>query len=427
MYNYKKTISPVVATALLLVVVVVSVVGFQTWFGIFSSNMFSKTQIQSNDATDGTLGIETLIGNILYIKNGISDNLTINSLKIGGTICNLTNQVNLSLGMNEINVTSCVSNLSTNTPNIVLITNNKIIDKQVYIKEKITSVTPVLNCSNLGLIGGEWVTVSGNPTLGTVDFCVMKFEAKFVNYSGKSNTDNFNTWNFGTAIGDKNITSIGIGGPIAYINQSNAEVACQSLGANYHLISDPQWVTIAREAELNFLNWNTNEVYSGSMMRGHSDSIPNQALSVTNVNDGYNGTGQSVPSIERRSLYLQNNETIFDIGGNVWEWTADTLPTSGVLNSSLGMGTGQFFVQWNTIPSNYNYLKALNASLTSTNGIGQGYYDGDTAFPSGDFHGFLRGGDWLGGSVAGAFCLDVGAAPSHSSSYGIGFRCVYNL
>ena len=149
--KFKKCISPVVATALLLVVAVVAVVGFQNWFGTFSSNLFSKTEIQSNSATgDGTLGIETLIGNTLYVKNGIANNLTINNLKIGGIICNLTNQQNLSLGMNELNVTSCVSNLSTNTPNIVLITNTKVVDKQVYVKD-LPTVISYLDCDKIQL------------------------------------------------------------------------------------------------------------------------------------------------------------------------------------------------------------------------------------------------------------------------------------
>jgi len=48
MYS-KRAISPVVATALLLVVAVVAVVSFQTWFGSFSSSTFSKVEIESNE------------------------------------------------------------------------------------------------------------------------------------------------------------------------------------------------------------------------------------------------------------------------------------------------------------------------------------------------------------------------------------------
>ena len=43
----KKAISPVVATALLLVVAVVAVVGFQTWFNTYQSENFAKLNEQT--------------------------------------------------------------------------------------------------------------------------------------------------------------------------------------------------------------------------------------------------------------------------------------------------------------------------------------------------------------------------------------------
>ena len=414
LFYSNKAISPVVATALLLVVAVVAVVGFQSWFGSYSSGVFSDIEIQSNSALDSTLKIESLIGDILYIINNIQDNLSITTLKIGGNLCTITD--NLTLGMNEVPVSSCVSNLTTSTPDIVLITEKNVVSKTVYVKDSVSSSSSSLDCSILN--GGEWVLVPG-----ASEFCVMKYEAKFYDYTGKANTDSYNTWNWGTATGDMNITSSATGGPIAYINQTDAELACQSLGANYHLISDAQWVTIARNAELQESNWDSGTVYSGSMMRGHADGTPFAALSVSNINDPYDQTGQSSPSIERRTLNLSNGEVIWDIGGNVWEWTSDSLPTTGVQNSSLGLGDG--WKQWNTVNSiNYGYLMPLNTSLTSTNGIGQVYTDSGTASDGGDVHAFLRGGFWLNGANAGAFALGLDYGPSSSLAV-IGFRCSY--
>lgn len=74
----KKCISPVVATALLLVVAVVAVVGFQGWFQSYSSNMFSDVEIQSANYND--IGIETIIGNTLYVKSRSNLNVTIRFL-----------------------------------------------------------------------------------------------------------------------------------------------------------------------------------------------------------------------------------------------------------------------------------------------------------------------------------------------------------
>ncbi len=52
--NNKKCISPVVATALLIVVAVLAVVGFQGWFGTFSSKLFTDTETQSGSGSLST-------------------------------------------------------------------------------------------------------------------------------------------------------------------------------------------------------------------------------------------------------------------------------------------------------------------------------------------------------------------------------------
>jgi len=53
----KKTISPVVGIALLLVVSVVTVVGFQIWFQTYQSVIFSNIEIESNSVQDDSLKI----------------------------------------------------------------------------------------------------------------------------------------------------------------------------------------------------------------------------------------------------------------------------------------------------------------------------------------------------------------------------------
>lgn len=72
-YVYKKAIGPVVATTLLLVVSVVAVTGFSSWFQTFSSSTFSDVETQSG--IDSTLRVEGLIGDILYLKSGKDTNL----------------------------------------------------------------------------------------------------------------------------------------------------------------------------------------------------------------------------------------------------------------------------------------------------------------------------------------------------------------
>lgn len=131
MIFYKNAISPVVATALLLVVAVVAVVTFQSWFYTFSSNVFVDVEDRSGMGGGGNVVIESLVGETLYVKNEIYDGLNVTNLMIAGEVCVLDN---LTLGMNEVNVSSCLSNVSVNNPTVVLITDGSVVEKQFYVE-----------------------------------------------------------------------------------------------------------------------------------------------------------------------------------------------------------------------------------------------------------------------------------------------------
>jgi len=481
---HTKCISPIVATALLLVVAVVAVVGFQSWFGTYSTKILSGVESSSvNDVR--TSQIETIVGNNLYLKNDY-ENLTIKDIKVNGYSC-FDSETNYAKGILEINITDCISNLNVSTPDVVVITDKGLIEKKIYVKHVNITETgsgglpPVvdLSCSlngttidngsshifylydkpynnlagcsaisqertcNDGTLdgtnnysyatcndslgptqGGEWVLVFANEDLGVNnDFYIMKYEAKFVNTASKTQDATYKGWRYDTAGGDLSIRSHPTPEPITFINQTQAISLCASLGTGYKLITRAEWVTTAREAENNTYNWNTSEIYSGSMYRGHSDNSPAYSLPVTDTNDGYIGTGQSGTSEQRRTLKLYNGEIIWDLGGNIWEWNSDVYNTN--TESSLGQGTSKWY-EWTSISSSYNHLKPYNTSLTSSNGIGQVYADVDNAHSSGTIHAFVSGGAWnIGAAPAGSFALGFYYAPSFFY-FGIGFRCSYD-
>jgi len=89
MYS-NKAISPVVATSLLIVVVVIAVVGFQSWFNIFSDSMFNNIESQSQIGFN-EIKVEGIIGEKLYLNIRESENLDLNLLKIindsGSVMC----------------------------------------------------------------------------------------------------------------------------------------------------------------------------------------------------------------------------------------------------------------------------------------------------------------------------------------------------
>jgi len=75
--NNRKAISPVVATALLLVVAVVAVVGFQKWYNDYSTTVFSD--VEQKSSTGSTIIIERLKtdGTVYLVNKGVTDTNTI--------------------------------------------------------------------------------------------------------------------------------------------------------------------------------------------------------------------------------------------------------------------------------------------------------------------------------------------------------------
>jgi len=107
MVSNKKAISPVVATALLLVVAVVAVVGFQTWFNTYQSGLNTKVEQQS--ASGSSITIERLESNstdcIVYIKNTAAEAVLITKVTAGAG--SNTTATNVSTGIKEFNVGTC--------------------------------------------------------------------------------------------------------------------------------------------------------------------------------------------------------------------------------------------------------------------------------------------------------------------------------
>jgi len=75
----KKSISPIVATALLLVVAVVAVVGFQGWFQTYYISLFNN--IESKTSGSNILLINGIYGNLLYVKSDSNQILDILEIK----------------------------------------------------------------------------------------------------------------------------------------------------------------------------------------------------------------------------------------------------------------------------------------------------------------------------------------------------------
>lgn len=127
----KKGISPIIATILLLIIGIVAVIGFQNWFQTFQSGLFVQVE-QDSPMNKINTQIKGIVGNELYFRNSYS-NLTITDIKIDGISCGITPS-NYPNGFSEINIGNCTENITSLTPEILVLTNKGIFSKKVYLK-----------------------------------------------------------------------------------------------------------------------------------------------------------------------------------------------------------------------------------------------------------------------------------------------------
>ena len=262
----------------------------------------------------------------------------------------------------------------------------------------------------------EFIPVPHNSSVGTTsEFCVMKYEAKN-NGSGRA-------------------VSQVAGNPYVSISMRDSQTKCRDLNAlngvtdKYDLISNPEWMTIARNAESvssNFLasvmarGWaahtDTGDTWSNTAAAPSAD--PNCLY-----NTGANTCGSSGGHLYRRTLALSNGEEIWDLSGNVSEWVDWSHTTA-----SLDLGPTTCAAGWVEFPAVESDACYTSGALLSnqvfpatSNGSS---VEGFGRFLGGSYGAARRGGNWDGGPYAGAFTLHLFNLPELTRT-NLGFRCVY--
>ncbi|MBC7530940.1 MAG: hypothetical protein H7318_05120 [Oligoflexus sp.] len=270
-----------------------------------------------------------------------------------------------------------------------------------------------------GLAGGTWVEVPGDAAYGTSDFCVMKYEAKNVSSIA---------------------TSQAASSPWVNISQTNAIVACQALGTGYNLISNADWLTLGAHIANVASNWSSGSVGTGTINRGHSDNSPGGACSAsTDDSLGWVQTDCTAKNSsgdvwnQKRTHTLSNGSVVWDLAGNVWDWTSYVIPN--ISAKPYGSADGSPVWAWREFTTvNSGFSSMTRGELTPTNaqkafwndtwasstyGMGQ-YLSG----ANGSGGALLRGAAWAEGATAGLFAVYLGNAPSEANPY-IGLRCVF--
>jgi hypothetical protein len=279
-----------------------------------------------------------------------------------------------------------------------------------YETNRIYSYAPttrtMLSCA--GLMGGTWIPVPGDPIYGTNGFCVQKYIPPNVGGVPTSQTGTL-PW----------VTSQGL-----------ARSACSGLGVGYHLITNPEWMTIAANIANTGSNWSGGSVGSGALAQGHSDSSPNSSCAADPddtkgwVQDSCAGQTQGAMSwSQKRTRILSNNYVIWDIGGNLWQ----AIDYNNLSDRPAGNNNNWFeypsVIGTATTPK--SHLVPLNSvqpwwsdSWNSSQGIGRffpGYH-----YEYGDLS---RGGHWNGNSISGPFAAGLSAFGVDWSATGL--RCAW--
>jgi len=268
----------------------------------------------------------------------------------------------------------------------------------------------------------------------------------------------------------KNPTSVAAGTPWVSVSQYEAKSACTRIGA--HLMTDAEWMTVARNIEgvaINDIDEGTAGIQlSRGISSGDSPAEPATGIDgadpiitgcdineemgdAANVysagsceirgdgsyagdanDNGFYNTGDAWDGTtvygtysdannandgdgQIRTHILSNSEIMWDVAGNVWEWTDARCANDA--NAAWDDNAG--WLEWSsTTPDLSDYERIVGGSklYTSANGIGQ--YYGCTV----DGNAFLRGGLWYSGAYAGVFALGLDCSPARAGEY-IGFRC----
>jgi prepilin-type N-terminal cleavage/methylation domain-containing protein len=300
-------------------------------------------------------------------------------------------------------------------------------ESQTYIASAGVNPTSFMSGSNLSLDGGRyWVLVPGNSTFGTNTFWVMKYDAVCSNGQGSYINDNntgFNTYNNAglncTSANNRQIASLPGGWQVTGITQTTAAAYCASIGA--HLLKNAEWQTIAWNAEQVSSNWSGGSPGSGYLYAGHNDNAPAVALP-GDPNDGNNYSGETnTGGSQKRTLTLSNGSVIWDMSGNVYQWTNDTITGT---NEPHGAAAGFNWYSFTDGGMNYNGMTQatvgpVNSGWNSTQDIGQMYSENAT---DGTTYGFIRGANWGGATTAGIEAFSLNSTPT-STAFSFGFRC----
>jgi len=287
-----------------------------------------------------------------------------------------------------------------------------------------------------------FIAVPWNKDFNQPWFCISKYEMSYSDWDTPTSTVWWFDWNTVAYVWWKVPTSMAWKYPIADINQQQAIDACKSMWAWYHLITNNEWMTIARNIEAQSINWSSWIVWSGSISNGVSNSTM-WCLWQTNTiypeltrnwaTKTWPGSNESCNT--KRQLKLSNWEIIWDLAWNVWSHVngANTINWDNFNTMYWKWCSNATVIAWFSLSGNdwveecsftnwYSYANVWpkTPNLNANNWVWRILSRSDNLTD----RVFLRGAAASYGSYAGIFALYLGWDAT-STGRSVGFRCAF--
>ncbi len=324
----KKAVHPVVAVALLLVISVLGVVGFQQWYNNYQSSL--QTQAETQGSNSIQTRIQDVIGNQLYFSNGHED-LTIIDIKVNGSSCG--GDGNYNSGLQTISLDYCTSSIPSGSVEIVVITNQGVFSSEQYFNKPINTSG---SSSNASLIWNRTFDYSGaydsgnSLSIDSSDNVIVtgSFRLVITNYIGvlKYDSDGNLLWNKTFTTGSGNAEGSGVITDSSdniyvtgYVTNSNEDIFTMKLDSSGNQIWNATFDggTDHDRGEGIKLDSSNNVIVTGFQGSGADD----KSIIIKYNNSGsqiWNITQNFASGAERGTeLYLDSSDNIFVTGFGV--------------------------------------------------------------------------------------------------------------